>query len=259
MVHGVLDLSGIFLEAVEGLGLDEGRVHKCVGSRMKYADCLGQGDAPRLCTTIRSKRDDAQLAAVYPGPVGIVLGAQPLGQHVGSLDEQELAIAVGHPHPQVWELLGELTQDVDNEPFILYRVSVVGDAVEMCEACYGLSVRPRGFAVTGCRVARTFLGCNLDIKGVPLPDVATGEPARKLHGGLSHGVEAREDLLGLKLGIDDEQHVLDTVLRQRSFEALETAIRRLCWFRTSCICHFHPTARPEAVVAALVCPSCWPE
>lgn len=78
--------------------------------------------------------------------------------------------------------------------------------------------------MSGCRVARTFLGCNLDVEGVPLPDVATCEPARKLHGGLPHGVEAREDLLGLKLGIDDEKHVLDTVLRQRSFEALEPAI-----------------------------------
>lgn len=102
-------------------------------------------------------------------------------------------------------------------------------------------------------MVRTFVGCNFDIKGVPLPYVATCEPARKLHGGLPHGIEAREDLPGLKLGVDDEEHVLDTVLRQRPLEALEDAICRPCWVGTSCFCHSCHTARPRAVVAALLC------
>lgn len=83
-------------------------------------------------------------------------------------------------------------------------------------------------------MARTFLSCDLDIEGIPLPDVVTCEAARKLHGGLSHGIEAREDVLGLELGVDDEQHVLDTILGQRSFEALEAAICRLCRLCRSC-------------------------
>lgn len=62
-------------------------------------------------------------------------------------------------------------------------------------------------------MGRTFVVLDLDIKGIPLPNVATREAARKLNSGLSNGVEAREDVVLLELVVDDEQHVLDTVLR----------------------------------------------
>lgn len=141
MVHGVLDLTGILFEAIESLGLDKGRVYQRVGSRLEYRDCLIGRDVPQLCTAIWGERYDAQSATLYPGPVGVVLGAQPLWQDVGSLDEQELAVILGDPHPQIWKLLGDLTEDVDNEPFVLYRVSIVGDTMEVDKACQDLSVR----------------------------------------------------------------------------------------------------------------------
>lgn len=101
---------------------------------------------------------------------------------------------------------------------------------------------------------------DLDIEGIPLPDVATREAAGKLDSGLPHGVEAGEDvlllLLLLKLGVDDEQHVLDTVVRQRSFESLETAVCISRCLRAGCFCHSCPAARrPTGAVGARVCSS----
>lgn len=62
-------------------------------------------------------------------------------------------------------------------------------------------------------MGRTFVVLDLDIEGTPLPNVVTREAARKLNSSLPHGVEAREDMVLLELVVDDEQHVLDTVLR----------------------------------------------
>lgn len=73
-------------------------------------------------------------------------------------------------------------------------------------------------------IALTLICFRLKAEAVSLPYVILGELVCKLDGRLSHCFETRGNFLGLQVGLDDKQHILNTVFGQDSFIFLEVVV-----------------------------------
>jgi len=92
-----------------------------------------EGEGLGGCSSVEG--DEEELALVDPHAVGVVFGAEPVGEDLGGFDEEELAVGVKDADPELGKGDGQLSEQVDNQPLVFDIVSVAGGAVEIGETC----------------------------------------------------------------------------------------------------------------------------